>query len=145
VDLAVDQRPAAVAQVDSVEDVVEVVEFARTHGLRIAAQGTGHGACSLGVLDDTILLKTSRPRGVEIDAGARRARIEAGAVWADVVEPAAERAFVVLHGSSPDVGAVAAPRSSRTSIPSRSSRRRRSRTCTWIRRSPFQALATACS
>jgi hypothetical protein len=51
-------------------------------------------------------VKTSRLRGVEIDAGARRARVEAGALWEDVVEPAAEHGFVVLHGSSPDVGVV---------------------------------------
>ena len=104
--LAVDQRPFAVALVGSVEDVVKVVEFARAHGLRIAPQGTGHGASALAVLDDTILVKTSRLRGVEIDAGAHRARIEAGALWEDVVEPAAEQGFVVLHGSSPDVGVV---------------------------------------
>jgi hypothetical protein len=104
--LAVDQRPFAVALVESVEDVVKIVEFARAEGLRIAPQATGHGASALAVLDDTILVKTSRLRGVEIDAGARRARIEAGALWEDVVGPAAERGFVVLHGSSPDVGVV---------------------------------------
>ena len=104
--LAVDQRPFAVALVESVEDVVAIVEFAGAHGLRIAPQGTGHGASALAVLDDTILVKTSRLRGVEIDAGAHRARIEAGALWEDVVEPAAEQGFVVLHGSSPDVGVV---------------------------------------
>jgi FAD/FMN-containing dehydrogenase len=58
------------------------------------------------VLDGTILVKTSRLRGVEIDAGAARARIQAGALWEDVVVPAAEQGFVVLHGSSPDVGVV---------------------------------------
>ncbi len=104
--LAVDQRPFAVALVESVEDVVKVVEFARAHGLRIAPQGTGHGASALAVLDDTILVKTTRLRGVKIDAGAHRARIEAGALWEEVVEPAADQGFVVLHGSSPDVGVV---------------------------------------
>jgi hypothetical protein len=104
--LAVDQRPAAVALAGSVRDVVSIVRFASDHGLRIAPQGTGHGACSLPALDETILLKTSRLRGVEIDADARRARVEAGALWADVVEPAAEQGFVVLHGSSHDVGVV---------------------------------------
>jgi FAD/FMN-containing dehydrogenase len=104
--LAVDQRPAAVVLVESVEDIRATVDFARTHGLRIAAQGTGHGACSLPPLDSTILVKTSRLRGVEIDARTRRARVEAGALWADVVAPAAERGFVVLHGSSPDVGVM---------------------------------------
>src|SRR5579872_2295878 len=61
--LAVDQRPFAVALVESVEDVVAVVEFAGTHGLRVAPQGTGHGASALAVLDGTILVKTSRLRG----------------------------------------------------------------------------------
>src|SRR5262249_31317403 len=104
--LAVDQRPFAAALVDSAEDVVEVVAFARLHGLRIAPQGTGHGATALGELDDSILVKTTRLRGVSIDAATKRARVEAGAIWADVIEPAAEQGFVVLHGSAPDVGVV---------------------------------------
>jgi hypothetical protein len=104
--LSVDQRPYAVALVDSAEDVVAVVEFAWVHGLRVAPQGTGHGATSLESLEDTVLVKTERMRRVEIDPGTRRARVEAGALWAEVVEPAAEQGFVVLHGSSPDVGVV---------------------------------------
>ena len=104
--LAVDQRPFAVALVESAADVVAVVEFARLHGLRVAPQGTGHGASSLEDLEDVILVKTERLREVEIDSEARRARVEAGAVWQDVVEPAAEQGFVVLHGSAPDVGVV---------------------------------------
>jgi FAD/FMN-containing dehydrogenase len=104
--LAVDQRPLAVVLVESAGDVVEIVEFAHAHGLRIAPQGTGHGASTLHSLERTILVKTSRMREVEIDASARRARVEAGALWEDVVEPAAEQGFVVLHGSSPDVGVV---------------------------------------
>src|SRR5438067_3018352 len=104
--LAVDQRPFAVALVESAEDVVAVVRFARLHGLRVAPQGTGHGASSLESLEDVILVKTERLRRVEIDAAGRRSRAEAGALWGDVVEPAAEQGFVVLHGSSPDVGVV---------------------------------------
>src|SRR4029453_10635258 len=45
--LAVDQRPVAIALVESVEDVVKVVEFAGEHGLRIAPQGTALGASAL--------------------------------------------------------------------------------------------------
>ena len=102
--LAADQRPFAVALAESAEDVLAVVEFAFVHGLRIAPQSTGHGAAALADLEDAILLKVERMRRVEIDPAARRARVEAGAIWADVVEPAAEQGFVVLHGSSPDVG-----------------------------------------
>ena len=104
--LAVDQRPAAVALPESALDVVAVVAFAREHGLRVAPQGTGHGAAALGDLSDTILLKTSRMRGVEIYPKARIARVDAGAIWIDVVEAAAEHGLAALAGSSPDVGVV---------------------------------------
>ncbi len=104
--LAADQHPFAVALVESAEDVAEVVRVAGAHGLRVAPQGTGHGAKTLPALAGTILVKTAMLRDVAIDAGARRARIGAGARWGDVIGPAAEQGFVVLHGSSPDVGVV---------------------------------------
>ncbi len=45
-------------------------------------------------------------RGVEIDVENRRARVEAGALWEDVVIPAREHGLTALHGSSPNVGVV---------------------------------------
>ena len=104
--LAVDQHPAAVALPESAHDVAAAVRFAREHGLRVAAQGTGHNARPLGSLDDTVLVKTARMRRVTIDPAARIARAEAGAVWHEVVEAAAEHGLAALAGSSPDVGVV---------------------------------------
>jgi FAD/FMN-containing dehydrogenase len=104
--LAVDQRPAAVALPETAEDVVAIVDFAREHGLRVAPQGTGHNAGPLGWLDETILLKTSRMRRVEIDPESQRARVEAGVLWLEVTEAAAEHGLAALAGSSPDVGVV---------------------------------------
>lgn len=85
--LAVDQRPAVVALPRTVADVVDAVDYARTLGLRIAVQGTGHGAPGRA-LDDTMLVNTSRMTGAEVDPGARTARVAAGTIWADVVEAA---------------------------------------------------------
>src|SRR5919197_3506090 len=76
--LALDQRPAAVALPETAEDVVAIVDFAREHGLRVAPQGTGHNAGPLGWLDETIVVKTSRMRRVEVDPESRRARVAAG-------------------------------------------------------------------
>jgi FAD/FMN-containing dehydrogenase len=104
--LAVDQQPAAVALPETAEDVVAIVDFAREHGLRVAPQGTGHNANPLGWLDETILVKTERMRGVEVDAESRRARVEAGVLWMEVTAAAAEHGLVGLAGSSPDVGVV---------------------------------------
>jgi FAD/FMN-containing dehydrogenase len=105
--LAVDQRPTAVALPESADDIVAIVTFAREHGLAVAPQGTGHNAHPLEhQLANSILLKTERMRGVEIDATTRRARVEGGAVWMDVTSAAAEHGLAAMAGSSPDVGVV---------------------------------------
>ena len=104
--LAVDQRPAAVVFPESTQDVAAAILFAREFGQQVAAQGTGHNARPLGSLEDTILLKTERMRRVTIDPVARTARVEAGALWLEVVEAAAQHQLAALAGSSPDVGVV---------------------------------------
>ena len=102
--LAVEQRPAVVVEAGSAADVVQTVRYARSNGIRIAPQGTGHGAAPLEPLDDAILLRTGKMRQVDIDSATRTARAEAGALWQDVVAPAAEHGLAALAGSSPTVG-----------------------------------------
>src|SRR6516225_3725696 len=102
--LAIDERPAVVVMAESAADVAQALRFARTHGMRIAPQGTGHGAEPLQPLQGAMLLKTSRMRRVDIDPAARTARAEAGAVWQDVTVPAGEHGLAALAGTSPNVG-----------------------------------------
>ena len=102
--LAVDQRPTAVVFPESAADVAAAIGYAAERGLRIAAQGTGHNAGPLGPLADTVLLRTDRMRGIRIDPQAQTARVEAGAVWLDVVQAATRHGLAALAGSSPDVG-----------------------------------------
>jgi FAD/FMN-containing dehydrogenase len=104
--LAADQRPAAVVHAESAADVAAVVEYAGANGLRIAPQGTGHMAAALESLEGVMLLKTTRMRGVEIDAENRRARVAAGTIWQEVADAAAEHGLVALAGSAWDVGVV---------------------------------------
>jgi FAD/FMN-containing dehydrogenase len=84
--------------------VAEIVRFARTAGLRVAGQTTGHNAGPLGDLSGTILVRTSGMGGVAIDARKRIARVGAGVLWEDVVDAAAPHGLYALHGSSPTVG-----------------------------------------
>ena len=102
--LAADQRPEAVVFAESAADIAATVRFAAENGLKVAAQGTGHGAAPLAPLEGTILLKTERMRGVEIDPDARTARAEAGVWGAELGAAAGEHGFSFLPGSSPDVG-----------------------------------------
>jgi hypothetical protein len=104
--LAAAQRPPVVAFPESTNDVVELLAFARGHGLRVAPQGTGHGAAPLGAIEDALLLKPSRMREIEIDAGRRRARVGAGVTWGEVQRAAAVHGLAGLAGYSPAVGVV---------------------------------------
>ena len=103
--LAIDQRPAAVAYPADADEVADVIRAARAAGLRVAAQATGHNAGPLGDRSRT-RCSSRRPAsgGVEIDAERRIARVGAGVLWEDVVDAAAPHGLTALHGSSPDVG-----------------------------------------
>jgi FAD/FMN-containing dehydrogenase len=104
--LAADQRPAAVAFPESDTDVAFAVAYAREAGLRVSVQGTGHNPLPLGDMSGSLLIRTNRMRQVDIDPSARRARVQAGAIWSDVAGPANAHGLAALVGSSPDVGVV---------------------------------------
>ncbi len=102
--LAADQRPPLVAFPETTDDIVEVVSFARAHGLRVAPQGTGHGAAQLGTLEDAVLLRPTQMRRVSIDPRRRRARVGAGVTWGEVQAAAAVHGLTGLASYSPEVG-----------------------------------------
>jgi FAD/FMN-containing dehydrogenase len=101
--LAADQHPEAVVFVESAEDVAATVRFAIENDLRVTAQGSGHGALSLRSLEGTILIKTERMRGIEVDAEAQTARVQAGVLSLELAEAAGAKGLASLPGSSPDV------------------------------------------
>ncbi|WP_244931686.1 PIG-L family deacetylase [Nocardioides sp. W7] len=103
--LAVDQRPAAVAIPTSVAEVVAVVRAAVSAGLRVAPQSTGHGASALAEQDlsEVVIVRLSSLTGVSVDAPSRTASVVGGTLWQDVVAAAAPYGLTALHGSAPDV------------------------------------------
>jgi len=103
--LAADQRPEAVAFAESADDVAKTIRFAAENDLKVAGQGTGHGAFGLaGSLEGTILIKTERMRGIEVDPDAQIARVEAGVLVAELSGAAQAHGLCSMPGSSPDVG-----------------------------------------
>lgn len=105
--LQVDEHPAAVAYPADPHEVSLILEAAAATGLRVAPQGTGHGAPPLaGRLGDAVLLRTSAMTGLRVDAARRTARAEAGVLWGDVVRRAGRVGLAARHMSSPGVGVV---------------------------------------
>jgi FAD/FMN-containing dehydrogenase len=104
--VAVDQRPAAVAVPQRTAEVSTLVSIAAANGLTVAPQSTGHNAGPLAAqgLDDTVIVRLSEMNEVTVDPDRQIARVEGGAQWLPVVESAAEHGLAALHGSSPEVG-----------------------------------------
>jgi FAD binding domain len=104
--VAVDQRPAAVAQPRTAAEVSALVRVAAESGLMVAPQSTGHNAGPLAAqgLDKTVIVRMSEMSKVKVDPDRRIARVEGGAQWLPAVEAAAEHGLAALHGSSPNVG-----------------------------------------
>jgi FAD/FMN-containing dehydrogenase len=100
---AAHREPTVVVVPETDEDVAAAVRWAAAHDLPVAVQGTGHG---LATLAGGVLINTCRLTAVGVDAEARTATVEAGATWAQVVEPAAPHGLAPLSGSAPNVCAV---------------------------------------
>lgn len=105
--LKVDDRPAAVAYPAFPHEVSALLKAAATAGLKVAPQGTGHGAPPLaGHLNDAVLLRTTAMTELRVDAERRTARVGAGVLWGDVVIRAGRLDLASLHTSAPAVGVV---------------------------------------
>lgn len=103
--VAVDQRPFAVARPETAEEVVDVVRAAAASSLRVAPQSTGHAAMALADTDlsDVVLVSLAGLRGVTVDPASRTARVLGGSLWNDVLAAAAPHGLTALHGSAGDV------------------------------------------
>jgi FAD/FMN-containing dehydrogenase len=80
----IDRRPGLVAQCHGVADVITSIDFARSHGLRVAVRGGGHNVAGYAVCDGGLMIDLSPMRAVRVDPKARRAWVQGGATWADV-------------------------------------------------------------
>ena len=97
-------EPGCVAFVESAEDVAASVRFAAANGLRVAGQGTGHGAVAAEAAGRTILIKTERMRGIEIDPSGPRGSRPASCARAE--RGRRQHGLSSMPGSSPDVGVI---------------------------------------
>ncbi len=104
--LAVDQRPVAVVYPESADDIAATVLLAAERGLRIAFNAGGHNAGPIDWSRDTLLVKSERMRGIEIDVAGRRARVEAGVLSKPLAVAAGNHGLAYLAGTSPDVGVL---------------------------------------
>ena len=77
----IDRRPALIAGCLGNADIVDAVNFARTHGLELAVRGGGHNVAGRAVCDDGLMLDMSLMKGIHVDPVRRIARAQGGVTW----------------------------------------------------------------
>src|SRR3546814_20198636 len=80
----IDLRPALISLCKDVDDVIAAVSLAVAQDLPIAIRGGGHNVAGHAVCDEGVMIDLSLMRGVTVDAEARVAVVEGGALWRDV-------------------------------------------------------------
>jgi FAD/FMN-containing dehydrogenase len=96
-------KPALIVGAEQPDDVVAAVRYAAARGMSVAVQATGHG---ISFPADGVLVSTRRMTGIEVDAQARTARVEAGVVSRDLLRATTAHGLAPLNGSSPAVGVI---------------------------------------
>jgi FAD/FMN-containing dehydrogenase len=77
----IDRRPALIAGCVGNADIVDAVNFARTHGLELAVRGGGHNVAGRAVCDGGLMLDMSLMKGIHVDPVRRTARAQGGVTW----------------------------------------------------------------
>jgi FAD/FMN-containing dehydrogenase len=80
----IDRRPAVIAVCTSPEDVVTALAEARRDGFEVAVRAGGHSVAGACLNDGGTVIDVRSMNGVEVDRDTRRARVGAGATWAEL-------------------------------------------------------------
>lgn len=96
-----ERYPEYIVKVGCEADIVQAINFARTHRMRISVRGGGHSYSGSFLREGGILLDLSALQEISVDAAKRRAAIEPGVTSHQLSERLATHglAFPTGHGS----------------------------------------------
>jgi len=101
---AFDRKPALIVRCAGASDVARTLDFAQTRNLPLAVRGGGHSRLGYGMCDGGVVIDLSAMKRVEVDAGKRVARAEAGALVRDLDEATQRFGLATTSGGCPTVG-----------------------------------------
>lgn len=100
----IDRHPAVIVRCRHAEDVPHAVSSACDNGLVIAVRGGGHGIAGSAICEGGLVIDLSAMREVRIDAGKRRAYVQAGATLHDFDEAAQAHGLATPTGINSTTG-----------------------------------------
>ncbi|HEV7609090.1 MAG TPA: FAD-binding oxidoreductase [Steroidobacteraceae bacterium] len=101
---AFDRHPAAIVRCANATDVVDAVQFARSHDLLVAVRGGGHSLPGHSVCEGGLMIDLAPLQGVQVDPGARTVRVDPG-VWLGTMDRELQKSgFIVPAGTVSHTG-----------------------------------------
>ena len=100
----IDKRPRIIARCESPTDVREALEHAADADLPVAVRSGGHSVAGQSTNDDGLVIDVRGMKAVEIDAGARRARVGGGCTWGEFDAAAQELGLATTGGRVSSTG-----------------------------------------
>ncbi len=80
----IDRHPALIARCTGVADVIDAVNFARTHNLLVSVRGGGHNVAGSAVCEGGLMIDLSLMKGIHVDPKGRTVRAQGGVTWGDL-------------------------------------------------------------
>ncbi|NOV24272.1 FAD-binding oxidoreductase [Cupriavidus necator] len=101
---AVDKYPALVIYCADAHDVGAAIRFARSAAMPLAVRSGGHNVAGLSVCDGGVVIDLSAMKGIDVDAGRRVARAEAGLNLGEFDRATMRHGLATTMGVNSDTG-----------------------------------------
>lgn len=100
----IDRYPALIYQCAGVADVIDAVNFARTHNLLVSVRGGAHSFAGMAVCDGGMVIDLSPMKGIWVDPINRTVRAEPGVKWGEFDRETQAFGLATTGGTVADTG-----------------------------------------